>query len=352
MALQVAERAVVGDDLEAVAQRLEAAAGAVAAVRAVADEVAQQRGTRSAPTARRCGCARPPRARPRPRTAARRAATPRRRRRGAAAPTGPRRRPARDDRSSPRRCTHVSAAPSRACRYVDPLAAAVGPLDARDEARHDRLDRGEDPLAVRARLGQRVGEQVEDELLVGLAASRRCPCATATPRAAARAAGRAPWPSPRATRAGDGSPGNSRVDPRDDLRQRGRVRGEQPVHRRLVLGPETRVAPVAVLRRALHRRVVGDVARRLLEVRAQPRALEDLGQDVRRPLARDVRAAELRDRVVAVPEEDRLVELRRPLALLGLVRRAAAPAASRRTRRGTAGAASRGTASSARTARP
>ena len=43
MALEVTERAVVRDDLEAVAQRLEAAAGAVAAVRARADEVGEQR---------------------------------------------------------------------------------------------------------------------------------------------------------------------------------------------------------------------------------------------------------------------------------------------------------------------
>ena len=43
MALQVAEGAVVGDDLEAVAQRLEAAPRAVAAVAALADEIAEQR---------------------------------------------------------------------------------------------------------------------------------------------------------------------------------------------------------------------------------------------------------------------------------------------------------------------
>ena len=42
VALEVAEGAVVGDDLEAVAQRLEAAAGAVAAVGALADEVGEQ----------------------------------------------------------------------------------------------------------------------------------------------------------------------------------------------------------------------------------------------------------------------------------------------------------------------
>src|SRR5689334_20754776 len=44
MALEVAERAVVRDDLEAVAQRLETAARAVAAVAALADEVTEQRG--------------------------------------------------------------------------------------------------------------------------------------------------------------------------------------------------------------------------------------------------------------------------------------------------------------------
>ena len=44
MTLEIAEGAVVGDDLEAVAERLEAAAGAVTPVLAGADELAQQRG--------------------------------------------------------------------------------------------------------------------------------------------------------------------------------------------------------------------------------------------------------------------------------------------------------------------
>ena len=63
------------------------------------------------------------------------------------------------------------------------------------------------------------------------------------------------------------------------------------------------VAPAAV-------RVVGvrDVARGLLEVRHQAAALEHLGQDVRRVLARHVHAAELRDRVVAVLVEHPLVQ--------------------------------------------
>ena len=53
---------------------------------------------------------------------------------------------------------------------------------------------------------------------------------------------------------------------------------------------------------------VGHVAGRLLEVRHQPSPLEHLGQDVRHGLARDVRAAQLRDRVVAVVAEHPGVE--------------------------------------------
>ena len=52
MALQVAERAVVGDDLEAVRQRLEAATRTVAPVLAFPDELAQQCATRIC--AKRC----------------------------------------------------------------------------------------------------------------------------------------------------------------------------------------------------------------------------------------------------------------------------------------------------------
>ncbi len=65
---------------------------------------------------------------------------------------------------------------------------------------------------------------------------------------------------------------------------------------------------VVAARQAL---VVGDVARRLLEVRHEPSPLEHLGEDVRRLLAGEVDPAELRDRVVAVLEEDPLVQLLR-----------------------------------------
>ena len=55
--------------------------------------------------------------------------------------------------------------------------------------------------------------------------------------------------------------------------------------------------------------VVRNVARGLLEVRHQPAPLEHLGQDVRGALDRQVHTAQLRDRVVAVLEEDPVVEL-------------------------------------------
>ncbi len=54
--------------------------------------------------------------------------------------------------------------------------------------------------------------------------------------------------------------------------------------------------------------VVGDVSGALLEIAHQPTPLEDLGQQVRGLLARQVDAAELRHGVVAVVEEHPLVQ--------------------------------------------
>ena len=92
---------------------------------------------------------------------------------------------------------------------------------------------------------------------------------------------------------------------------------EHAVHVAHVAGAEgrveqARVAEVAVVAggEAL---VVGDVAGGLLEVGHQPAPLEHLGQDVRGLLAGQVDAAELGHRVVAVLEEDLLVELLGPL---------------------------------------
>ena len=58
--------------------------------------------------------------------------------------------------------------------------------------------------------------------------------------------------------------------------------------------------------------VVRDVAGRLLEVGHEPAPLEDLGEQVRRLLARQVHASELGDGVVAVLEEHAVVELLGP----------------------------------------
>ena len=136
------------------------------------------------------------------------------------------------------------------------------------------------------------------------------------------------------------------------LDQRG-VGLERLVHRPLVARAEGAldfggnvIAPAAV-------QPVGvrNVARGLLEVRHQAAPLEDLGEDVRDVLARDVGPAELRDRVVAVLVEDSCVELLGALhADAGALRRRASPCC-RRTRRGTAGAATSRTGNSARTAR-
>jgi hypothetical protein len=166
VALEVAERAVVGDDLEAVAQRLEAAARPVAAVDALADEVAQhasalvavERGDRGERLLlRRPGGLEQQRGQQPVLVAV-----------DVQQPHG---RPVLGIvaavEAEPRDPALRRLAP--ALEEAHPLAAAVRPLDARDEARHHRLDRVEDALAVAARLRQRVRHQVQDQLLVCLA---------------------------------------------------------------------------------------------------------------------------------------------------------------------------------------
>ncbi len=96
-------------------------------------------------------------------------------------------------------------------------------------------------------------------------------------------------------------------------RQQLRVRVEHAVHLSHVAGTEGRledgwVAVIAVVPRG-QAAVVGDVARRLLEVGHEPPPLEDLGQHVRRLLAREMDPAQLSDRVVPVLTEHPRVEL-------------------------------------------
>ena len=199
---------------------------------------------------------------------------------------------------------------------LDPAAAPVGTRHAGHEARHHCLQLLEQHLAVGARLGERMREQVEDELLVRLAGRvdpdvrerrRREDAADEVERL--RLDG--------ATMRGRRLSLRGRellVHPGRDAREERGVRGEQLVHRGLVRRAEALI-PVVAVAEPVELGVVRDVARGLLEVGGEPRALQDLREQVRRPLARDVRPAQLRDRVVAVAEEDRLVELRGALAL-------------------------------------
>ena len=311
--LQVAKRAVVGDDLEAVGERLETAPGPVAPVLALGHQVTDER-----------------------RALRRRQAGDRGERlllagsgglveqRGEQLLLAPVR-PEQVHRGSsglvsgfvePEPRGRGRGCPVPFAQVLDPASAAVRARHAGYEARHHRLQLLEQHLAVGARLGERMREQVEDELLVRLPRCidpdvrerrRRQDAADEVERLRAHGA-------PVRSRRLSLRRGELLVHPRGDAREQRRVGGEELVHRRLVRRAEPRVAVVAVAE-ALERVVVGDVARRLLEVGGQAWPLQDLREEVRRPLARDVRAAELRDGVVAVAEEDRLVELRRALAL-------------------------------------
>ena len=361
VALQVAERAVVGDDLEAVAQRLEPAPGAVAAVgrasRPDRRAAAPRSSASSDATASRIALLARTRS---TRTAAPRAGRPRRRRRARSPTDGPSASASVDGSSRPSRSAHRSPAPRPGLQVGDPLAAALGPLDARDEARHHGLDLVEDhPRRTRgpragdapagagsaARRSGRVAKipMCESELAGSSPRSRSSALALIARAWAAGglALGRAGTRSPPRRRPGAARPSRSRTARPSPPCTAGRARGRGSSDKPGRAGP----APG-------HRGVVGDVAGRLLQVGAEARALEDLGEHVRDPLAGDVGAAELGDRVVAVAEEDPLVQLRRPLALVAVAIRPACRRRRRRTRRGTAGAACPGSASSGRTARP
>ena len=336
MPLQIAERAVVGDDLEAVGERLEAAAGTVATV------LPRRRSARAARRPARPAARRRPRGarRPRPsrttRRAARRATPPPCRACAAGAPTAPT--PARRS-SSPSRAAAASAASRRSRRN-----SIQRPPRSSRGTRTTKLgmifcSSSSSRFAVAARLGERMREQMQHELLVRLAAAvdtdmrqRRRGSKPRTRSSAFARTARVCAPADSSSRAGELT-----ADPGRRLLEQAAVGLEDVVERALVLRTEAGVAVIAVPE-AVELVVIGDVARRLLEIRGEPRSLEDLRQQVRRPLARDVRPAELRDRVVAVPEEDPFVQVGRSLSL-GALDRLRLRNASRRTRRGTAGAA-------------
>ena len=204
-----------------------------------------------------------------------------------------------------------------ALQVGDPLAAALGPLDPGDEARHHLLQLVEDHPAVVARLRQRRGQQPQDQLLVGLAGGVDADVAEGRRRqqAAQQVERLGPDRAPPGALGLLVAAGPALRRPLLDLAERARVDREDLVHRRRELRAELVVAVEAVAAFG-QRLVVGDVAGRLLQVGGEAAALQHLGEDVGDPLAGDVGAAELGDRVVAVADEDALVELRGAGALV------------------------------------
>ena len=177
---------------------------------------------------------------------------------------------------------------------------------------------------VRPRLGQRVGPHAQQQGLVGLAGAVD---------AEVRQRGRRQDPAQGVEGLGpDGLPVHEvgvarvlRVDLAEEVDEDGHQLGvgvEEPVHVAHVAGAERAgedlgraEEPIA----AADAGVIGDVAGRLLEVGGEPPPLEHLRQEVRRLLAREVHAAELGDGVVAVLEEDAVVELLGPAQADGRV---------------------------------
>src|SRR6476469_6648932 len=166
MALEIAESAVVGDDLEAVGQRLEAASGPVAPALALGNQVTDER------------------------RALRRRQTGDRRERLLLAGSGGLVQErgeqlllaaVRPEQTHRRGSGLVASGPVEPeprgrdggrlvplTQELDPAAAPVRTRHAGYEAWHHRLQPLEQHLAVGTRLGQRLREQVEDELLVRL----------------------------------------------------------------------------------------------------------------------------------------------------------------------------------------
>jgi hypothetical protein len=206
---------------------------------------------------------------------------------------------------------------ARPGQVVRPGTAAVGPVDAREERRDDLPQLGQQAVGDVAGLGELVRSQAQQQPLVGLPGGehpdvrrggRRQQAAQQVERLRLRGV-------VVDERRGGVILGPALADPVQHLgHQRGvgvedRVEGGL-VRRGVRPGHDVGVAVVAVATVALV--VVGDVARRLLEVGREPAPLDPLGQQVRDVLDRDVRAAELGHRVVAVLGEDPVVELLGP----------------------------------------
>ena len=192
VALEVAEGAVVGDDLEAVAQRLPAAAGLVAPVGARAGELGDQLRALGARRGARRPRAAPPRPRRSPRTGTRRSGRPRCPRRAAAAPTAA-------PRPRARRRARTARPPARRARAAARRYSIQAPPRSGMSTRFTKAgitlrSSRQRPLAELARLGQRRGQQPQQQLLVGLARRVHADVAERGRGQQARASRRAPWP--------------------------------------------------------------------------------------------------------------------------------------------------------------
>ena len=194
-----------------------------------------------------------------------------------------------------------------------PSSAPVGQVDPAQKARDHLAQLVQHEVGVLPRLGQRVRPHPEQQRLETLAGAvdphvrRRRRRQDAADRVERLGAGRRPV--------------DELAVVRITLDHGAYVLGHQL--RRTAVGVEdpVEVADVAGTERAgEHRRVaevpvspaepgvVGDVAGALLEVAHQAAPLEDLRQQVRRLLTRQMHAAQLRHRVVAVVEEHALVQ--------------------------------------------
>ena len=190
--MEVAEGAVVGDDLEAVRERLEAAARAVAAVLARGDELAHKSGARVVRETRAPRRAPAPLRPPSSRRRAQRGARPRCRARGEGERTAPprrrwRRRPSRAARR-PRR----TLPRSRRYSIQRPPRSGRGTRVTKLGMTSSSSSRSISPYARASASGCR-GDGGRAARTSGR--SRRCPRGKARPRAGGRARGRAPSPA-------------------------------------------------------------------------------------------------------------------------------------------------------------
>src|ERR671910_1469859 len=200
----------------------------------------------------------------------------------------------------------------------DPLAAPVGALDPGQKAGNDLVQLLEHQAGEVTGLGKRGGHQPQEELLVRLARGE-------DPDVAERRGGQQPTQKveclglDRTPPRGLGllAAGPLLGRPRLHGLEAARVDPEQLVHRRAV-GLAELLAGVVAVAPVREGPVVGDVARGLLQVGGEAPALQLLGENVRDPLAGEVGATHLGDRVVAIADEHALVETGGALSLLSL----------------------------------